>query len=47
MVANIREAVGPGSRLIAIVGAGHKAYYERYLGVSSDIEIADIDQILR
>lgn len=48
MAANIREAVGPGSmRLLAIVGAGHKAYYERYLGVSSDIEIADMDQILR
>jgi hypothetical protein len=48
MVANIREAVGPGcTRLLAIVGASHKAYYERYLGVSSDIEIADIDQILK
>ena len=48
MAANIREAVGPGgTRLLAIVGAGHKAYYERYLGVSSDIEIADVGQILR
>jgi hypothetical protein len=47
MVANIREAVGPGTRLLAIVGASHKSYYERYLGVSSDIEIADIDQILK
>jgi hypothetical protein len=47
MVANIREAVGPGMRLLAIVGASHKSYYERYLGVSSDIEIADIDQILK
>jgi hypothetical protein len=47
MVANIREAVGPGSRLLAIVGASHKAYYERYLGVSSDIQIADMESILR
>jgi hypothetical protein len=47
MVANIREAVGPRSRLLAIVGAGHKAYYERYLGVSSDIEIVDMESILR
>jgi hypothetical protein len=29
------------------VGAGHKAYYERYLGVSSDIEIVDMESILR
>jgi len=47
MVANIREAVGPGTRLLAIVGVSHKPYYERYLGISSDIEIADVDQILR
>jgi len=47
MVANIREAVGSGSRLLAIVGVSHKAYYERYLGVSSDIQIADMESILR
>jgi hypothetical protein len=47
MAANIREAIGSGSRLLAIVGASHKPYYERYLGVSSDIEIVDIDSILR
>ena len=47
MVANIREAVGPGTRLLAIVGASHKPYYERYLGVSSDIGIVDVQTILR
>lgn len=47
MVANIRETVGGGARVLAIVGSSHKPYYERYLGVSSDIEIADIDRILR
>ena len=47
MVANIRQAVGPSARLLAIVGASHKPYYERYLDVSSDIEIVDVDTILR
>ena len=47
MVANIRETVGGGARRPRIVGSSHKPYYERYLGVSSDIEIADIDRILR
>ncbi len=49
MAANIREAIGPypGTRILAIVGASHKPYYERYLGVTSDVVIADIASILR
>ena len=42
MVANIREVIGDGGRVLAIVGAGHKPYYERYLGVTSDLEITDV-----
>lgn len=47
MVANIRETIGAGSKVLAIVGSSHKAYYERYLGVSSDLSIVDIRPLLR
>ena len=46
MVANLREAIGPGRRALAIVGASHKAYYERYLGMTSDVELADAEAVL-
>lgn len=49
MVANMREAMGPhpGTRMLTIVGAAHKAHYERYLGMTSDVVLADVDAILR
>jgi hypothetical protein len=48
MAANLREVVGRtrAKRLLTIVGASHKAYYERYLGVMSDIEVLDVDALL-
>lgn len=47
MVANIREITGAHSKVLAIVGSGHKAYYERYLGVSSDLELVDTSRLLQ
>lgn len=49
MAANIREVLGRtrANRLLAIVGASHKAYYERYLGVMSDIELLDAGALLK
>jgi hypothetical protein len=47
MVANIREAIGADSKVLAIVGSAHKAYYERYLSVSSDLSIVDIRSLLK
>lgn len=47
MVANIREAIGADSKVLAIVGSAHKAYYERYLSVSSDLSIVDIRTLLQ
>lgn len=49
MVANIREiaARSPGSRTLAIVGASHKPYYERYLAQMHDLRIASTDPVLR
>ena len=46
MAANIREITGPDSRVLAIVGASHQPYYRRYLGMTSDIELADLDAVL-
>jgi hypothetical protein len=47
MVANIREITGAHSKVLAIVGSAHKAYYERYLGVSSDVELVDTSRLLQ
>ena len=49
MAANIREALGwhPGSRMLVIVGASHKGYLDRYLGLMRDLEIEDAAAVLR
>lgn len=49
MAANLREVLGRtrAHRLLTVVGASHKAYYERYLGVMSDIELIDVDALLK
>lgn len=46
MVANLREVAGNGNRVLAIVGASHKPYYERYLSVVSDVAVVDINALL-
>lgn len=49
MVANIREVLGraPGTRLVAIVGASHKGYYEAYLRQMRDVALVDVEPVLR
>lgn len=49
MVANMREVMGrhPGTRMIAIVGASHKGYYEDYLRLMRDVEITDVLPLLQ
>ncbi|MET0307181.1 MAG: DUF5694 domain-containing protein, partial [Sphingomonas sp.] len=49
MVANIREVIGraPGTRLLAIVGAAHKGYYEAYLDQMHDLKLVDAEAVLR
>ena len=49
MVANIRAAAGnaPGARVLAIVGASHKASYERYLGMLDDVRVVSTDTVLK
>ena len=49
MVANIREVLGrrPGTRMLAIVGASHKGYYEAYLNQMRDVDLVDVMPILQ
>ena len=48
MVANIRAAYGdrPGSRVLAIVGASHKPYFEAYLDMMQDVVLVDVERVL-
>lgn len=48
-VAHIREvaALHPGQRILVIVGSAHKAWFEAYLGMMSDVEIVDTGRVLR
>ncbi len=49
MVANIRAVIGnhPGARVLSIVGASHKAYFDNYLDLMHDIEVEDAEAWLR
>ncbi|MDE1146636.1 MAG: DUF5694 domain-containing protein [Azospirillaceae bacterium] len=49
MVANIRDVLGqhPGTRLLAIVGASHKGYFEAYLNQMHDVRLVDANTVLR
>jgi hypothetical protein len=49
MVANIRAVLQkrPGARLLAMVGASHKGYFQAYLSMMHDVRIADAEAVLR
>jgi predicted esterase YcpF (UPF0227 family) len=49
MVSNIRDVLAqrPGTRLLAIVGASHKGYYEAYLNQMHDVQLIDTDFVLK
>ncbi len=49
MVSNIRAAFGnrPGARVLNVVGASHKPYYDAYLSMMSDVKLVDAEVILR
>jgi hypothetical protein len=48
-VAHLRAATGnrARARVLAIVGASHKAPDERYLGVMSDVRVVPVNALLR
>jgi hypothetical protein len=49
MVANVRAAFGntPGARVLNIVGASHKAYYDAYLDMMHEVQLVDAESILK
>jgi hypothetical protein len=49
MVANVRAASGnrPGARVLNIVGAAHKPYYDAYLSMMADVKVIDAQKVLR
>jgi hypothetical protein len=48
-VSNIREVIGhtTGTRLLAIVGAAHKGYFEAYLNEMHDVRLVDAEPVLK
>ncbi|GGY47287.1 DUF5694 domain-containing protein [Parvularcula lutaonensis] len=48
MAANVVEIAGskPEAKVLVIVGASHKAYFDAYLDQMHDIELVSVDQIL-
>lgn len=49
MVANMRDVLGqhPGTRMLTIVGASHKGYYEAYLNQMHDVVLVDALTVLK
>lgn len=49
MVANIRAAFAlrPGARVLNVVGASHKAFYDAYLQMMGDVVLVDVDTVLK
>lgn len=48
MVANIREAIAlhPGARVLNVVGASHKPWYDQWARQMSDVEVVDAAEVL-
>jgi hypothetical protein len=49
MISNIRAAFGnlPGARVLNIVGASHKPYYDTYMNMMPDVKLVDAEVILK
>lgn len=49
MVANMRDVMGikPGVKMLTLVGASHKGYYEAYLNQMHDVVLVDVNEVLR
>lgn len=49
MAANIRDAFAqrPGARVLNIVGASHKPWYDAFMRMMSDVEVVDAATVLR
>jgi pheromone shutdown protein TraB len=48
MVANIRQVMGvQPARVLAVVGASHKAHFDAYLNLMHDVQLVDAEAILK
>nr|WP_294849308.1 DUF5694 domain-containing protein [uncultured Sphingomonas sp.] len=49
MAANIRDAFAahPGTRVLNIVGASHKPWYDAFMGQMADVDVVDASTVLR
>ena len=49
MVANLRAAFRehPGTRVLAVVGASHKPWFDALLGMMQGVEVVDAARVLR
>lgn len=49
MVANIRETFRerPGARVLSVVGASHKPWFDSWLGQLQGVDIVDVEQVLK
>jgi hypothetical protein len=49
MVSNVHAAFGerPGARVLAIVGASHKPWFDNFLGQMQGVDIVDTEQVLK
>jgi hypothetical protein len=49
MVANIRETFRerPGARVLAVVGASHKPWFDSWLGQLQGVDIVDVEKVLK
>jgi hypothetical protein len=49
MVANILETFRerPAVRVLSVVGASHKPYFDQWLGQMQGVQIVDVEQALR
>lgn len=49
MAANVRDAftAQPGARVLNIVGASHKPWYDVFMGQMADVEVVDASTVLR
>jgi hypothetical protein len=48
MIANVREAIAlhPGARVLNVVGASHKPWYDQWSRQMADVEVVDTREVL-
>jgi hypothetical protein len=42
-----RDMTGPGARVLAVVGASHKPWFDSWLGQLQGVDIVDVEKVLK